>query len=89
MRQLFQNVPGRESRAIENFQRVPLQSPCPIQNQHRRAGFKRFLTRGVDRSRSLTPALVERPSLAQRVIDEDDEVDRLELEIDDMSDSHH
>jgi len=36
-----------------------------------------------------TRALVERPSLAQRVIDEDDEVDRLELEIDDMSDSHH
>ena len=36
-----------------------------------------------------TRALVERPSLAQRVIDEDDEVDRLELEIDDMSDSYH
>ena len=37
-----------------------------------------------------TRALVERrPSLAQRVVDEDDEVDRLELEIDDMSDSHH
>ena len=31
-----------------------------------------------------TRALVERPSLAQRVIDEDDEVDRLELEIDDI-----
>ena len=37
-----------------------------------------------------TRALVERRlSLAQRVVDEDDEVDRLELEIDDMSDSHH
>src|SRR5437870_13921858 len=55
MQQLSQNVPGRESRAIESFLRVPLQSPCPIQNQHRRAGFKRFLTRGVARSRSLTP----------------------------------
>src|SRR5213594_4833871 len=32
-----------------------------------------------------TRALVERrPSLAQRVVDEDDEVDRLELEIDDI-----
>src|SRR5437773_10291813 len=32
-----------------------------------------------------TQALVERrPSLAQRVVDEDDEVDRLELEIDDI-----
>src|SRR2546428_1204327 len=36
MQQLSQNVPGRESRAIDNFHRVPLQSPCPIiQNQHR------------------------------------------------------